>query len=299
MTQPTLTHQHGYLNDGDDASDWTTETRTNMAAPDATLSVMHGDIYKLQADFDDGVGTTEGFFVENATALNVNHILYPSWLVRYRTSNGSLGARARVEARFQDGTVEDLLPLSYSSGAAWATLAGTFTKSTSELDYLRFYAYGEENTPNGTYYTYYDFALIHKDTFSFPYVDDVELIFENRYADIEIPGRKGDITQYLGAPSPTIRLTGKIDIGSSTSWGTPLLEYLYRIWQDAHNDPWQWFSTGGLSDSDRCINCKVTLRRMPFIEHKDANREWSLDLKMYSLSSGNETTWTDLQWLGI
>ena len=104
----------------------------------------------------------------------------------------------------------------------------------------------------------------------------------------------------MGSKEPvSFRLSGKIDIGASADWGEPVLEYLYRIWKDAHKEPWQWFSTGGLGDDDRIFNGKVTLRTLPFVEDKEATRTWSVLLKQYSLSSGSETTWDDLQWLGI
>jgi len=262
-----------------------------MLAGDATPTILYGDVLQIEAVFDEGA--TDEYCNYEKDITNFSSNTYPYFLLRYKTSESANGAKAKVILGFTSGT-QVILDESYST--TWKVASGTITADKT-VDKVFFYA--EDDGVNGTFYVYYDFLLLHKGIFNFPYVDDISLELENRYADIAIPGRVGDISQYLGSPSPVIKLSGKIDIGADSTWGEPPLEYLYRVWQEAHSDRWQWFSTGGLGDSDRIINCKVTLRKFPFIENKEATRAWSLELKHYSLSSGDEDTWGDLQWLGI
>jgi len=115
----------------------------------------------------------------------------------------------------------------------------------------------------------------------------------NAYADLRAPTRIGDIIQYLGMNAPTIRLNGKIDVDTS-NWGSPYGEYLYYIWREATNDPWQWFTSD-------LINCKVTPRTFSLSQSSDSKalRLWSCELRKYDKSSGAETTWGGKQYYGF
>jgi hypothetical protein len=181
------------------------------------------------------------------------------------------------------GTIETVLGFSPS----WTV--NTITLETS--DTITAIVIGANDDPDslaaGTYQVYFDFILVCEDVFTFPYVSKggtsggVQVEIVNRYADIEIWGRVGDITQYGGMTSPIIRLSGDMD--TRTGWGTtPPGEKLYNIVMEAYTDPWQWFTSD-------VVNCKVTPRRLPIGQEvgSNAQRVWTLDLKQYSLSCGS------------
>lgn len=294
MTEPSITYGHGYLSDCDDKTSWTEDGAPTLT--DTDLTVEHGDFFKV-------IGTATGAGESTYWVYDITDIpqsTYKKFLVRWKTSASSNGIGAKVVLDFSTDLSDTQTILDTGFNTSFQVASGDITTGKTMKRVL---FYGVSDAACTAEYAYYDFLLLHKGTFTFPYVHDIHPVFDNRYVDIAIPGRLGDITQYLGAPSPSIRLTGKLDIGDAGSptyaWGHPALEYLYRIWQEAHSDPWQWFSTGGLTDDDRIINCKVTLRKLDFTEHKEATRDWTLDLKHYSLSSGDETTSADMQWIGI
>jgi len=189
--------------------------------------------------------------------------------------------------------MQTLLDNSFSIN--WTTVSGEITPGKT-ISYVYIYADDvPDSIASGTYQVYYDFILLHKGTFTFPAITKgTELSLQNIYADLEIPGRVGSVTQFLGQSSPTIRLTGSMENwqnwGVSPKYGEPLFKALLEM----HKDPWQWFTSD-------LINCKVTVRS--FGPSKRAasrtQREWTLELKKYDLSSGNETLWDNLSWLGL
>ena len=286
MTAPTITYGHGYLTDCDDATGWG-ENLNNMLGADATLTVQHKDIFQIQADFDDGAGTDEYCYYEK-DITNISSNTYPKYLIRWKTSAGSAGAQAKVVLVFTAGTQE--IELGYNT--TWAVASGD-TTSGKTIDKVRFYADDElDVTPNGTYYVYYDFLLLHRGTFTFPFVDGrVFLKPSKKNVELDIPFRDTGILQQFGMKSPQILLEGTMN--TNRNWGTPDGEYLYYILRNP--DPWQWFTND-------LINCKVVVDNEGFSLGYDKNvaaqRVWSLPLKLYSLSSLAESTWDDKQWFG-
>jgi len=300
MTAPSITYGHGYLTDCDDVTDWTETTGGSIGG--TVFACDHGDIFRLGGTCTDAA---DEYVYREYNLDNISSNVYSKYVLRWKTLNAADALGARVKLIFTSGSQWILGESAPQFETTWQVKTGTIDPDKT-IDKIQLWADDYPDSEDGaTSAVYYDFVLLHKGTFTFPFIDDISVDFENRIVDIVIPGRPGDITQYLGAPSPSIKVTGKIDIGASSDWGTPILEYLYRIWQEAHKDPWQWFSTGGLSDSDRIINCKVTLRRLSFVENKEATREWTLELTHFSLSGGDvehgdgTLVWGDLQWLGI
>jgi len=238
--------------------------------------VLYHDLFDIEAT--GSAGNKIGYYELDVT--NIATSIYTTALWRYKTSSATI--KAKIELIFTAGTQTIL---DESDSTTWAHGHTTVTAAKT-LDKIRLYA----NQDTG--HVYYDFALICQGIGTFPQWHVLQPELPNRYADIEIPGRVGDITQYLGMRSPTIRLEGPMD--TSTAWGTPDGEYLYRLFHEAHTDPWQWFTSD-------LINCKVTPRAFSLKQEAGSGyqRLWTATFQLYSLSSGSETTWSDLQWLGL
>ena len=287
MAKPTITYGHGYLTDCYDATGWL-EFRENMADADASLTVLYNDVFKITAKFDQGATDEYVYYQKDITDISSD--IYSKFLIRYKTSESANGAKAKVMLGFSDSSAQTILDGSYST--RWTTASGTVT-SGKTISYVRIYA--DDDGTDGTFYVYYDFILLCEGTFSFPYVHSIDpLQLSNRYADLAIPGRDGDIQQYLGMKSPLIKLSGDMEEGT---WGGSKIEFgefLYRIFHENYHDPWQWFTSD-------LINCKVTPRDFYISQKHDSNahRVWNLVLAMYSASSGAESTWNSLQWLGF
>jgi hypothetical protein len=211
-----------------------------------------------------------------------------AWIVvRYKTSDASAGLAAKVELVFTSGT-QTVLDAKFSS--AWATVAVAVTAGKT-IDKIRLYAVSDSACGAG-HHVYYDFALICKGKFTFPSVSGrVHFEMNNVYADLPIPNRIGNETQYMGMNCPDIQIDGKVDV-STVGWGVPYGEYLMLIMQEASADPFQWFTSD-------MVNCKVTPRRLSIDQDGQALRTWSFYLKQYSRSGGQQTTWNDLQFWGV
>jgi len=272
-------------------TDWG-EFRTNMVDADATLSVADNDILQIEAIFDGGAAVDENVYYEK-DITDVAVADYPKYLVRWKTSGGSAAAQAKIQL-VGDGGGPNIQTISLGYSTTWKESRGDVTVTDTNIDKIRFYADDELNeTPNGTYYVYYEFLLLHVGTFTIPQWDTCELIMENRDADVEIPGRVGDIDQYLGMKSPYIHMDGPMD--TNTAWGTPDGEYMYKIHLRRFTEPWQWLTCD-------MGNFKVTSRILKIGQYKDSGyqRMWTWDLKLYSKSSGDATLWgSDLEWLGL
>jgi hypothetical protein len=149
------------------------------------------------------------------------------------------------------------------------------------------------------HHVYYDFVLLCKGAFTFPTVSGkIHFEMNNTFADLPIPARIGNQTQYLGMENPEITLDGKIDV-NTTGWsGTTRTtvgmygEYLMQIIQEAAADPFQWFTCD-------MVNCKVTPRKLLIDQDGQALRTWSVNLKQYSRSGGQLATWNNLQWWNV
>ena len=104
-----------------------------------------------------------------------------------------------------------------------------------------------------------------KDIFRLPFGS--EGTEQKQFIDLKIPGRVGNVTQYLGLVSRIIRLSSVME-NSSPEYE----EYLIRTWLKMRSDPWQWFSsnliTGKMIVGDLNIDKKA--------------RIWTLDMHEYS-----------------
>lgn len=308
MTKPTLTYGHKFLSDLTALTEvwegnswtWTEEAAnlTNCLAGDITPTILHGDIMQIELVCDDA-DTVEGgaysYPDEDGNNLGFSSTTYPKILIRYKTSEPTAGAHAKVELVFSAGGPQVVLDDAYST--KWKTVSVDITEAKT-IDHIRLYAECDTDTPNGTYYVYYDFVLIHKGTFEFPFVapGGVTLTLPKKLAQLEIPGRDGNILQNLGMASPRIRLEGNMD--TNMAWGTPDGEYLYKILRGAigdYHDPWQWFTSG-------IGNFKVTPApeglKIGMVDEEGVLRKYSMDFLVHSLSSLGESDWDELEWAG-
>jgi len=284
------------LEDCNDASGYS-ENVSGMTAEQASLTVLHGDIFRLEGVCD---GAGDEYCYYEKTGLSVYADLYPYWVCRIKTSVGSNGLGAKVIVEYADSTTKTLVGSTAPEfSSTWKVFTGTLTDNKT-ITKIRFYADDYPDTvASGTYQVYYDFLLFCKGTFAIPYSTNVDVAYPNRYVDIPIPGRGNPITQYIGASEPImITLRGDMLTSTQETWGTasyPYGEYLLYIWHKASSDPWQWFT------SDQ-INCKVT-PRAPILRQagdtdRGAQRIYDYPLALYSLSNIDESTWSGLQWLG-
>jgi len=254
---------------------------------------LYGDIIQLEGTCNDA--GDEFCYVENTTP-SFTTTSYNKYVLRYKTSVAEEGLSAYALIEFDDATTQTILA-SGTFSTRWAYTSGTITASKT-VDKIRLYAQDNPNSvDSGTYQVWYDFILLCENIFTFPKVHQdgrtggLELRVEPRYADIEIPGRVGDISQYLGMSSPSITLSG--DMGSGIGWGTPYGKNLYEVALEACTDPCQWFTSD-------LVNCKVTPRPLVIEEVPGkTKRVWSWELRHHSLSRGSESTWNDRQWLGL
>jgi len=185
----------------------------------------------------------------------------------------------------------------------WQVKSGTVTP-TKTIDKVYLFANDyPDSTAAGTTYVDFDFLLLHKGTFTFPFFKVLRPRFPMKVAQIEIPGRDGDIIQRLGMKSPEITLQAPMQSGET--WGSKTGasadstvqtygEYLYYIARE--NAPWQWLTSD-------MINCKVTPAPQGCgFKQTDTSdgalRVCQLKFLMYSLSSLGESVWDDPQWYG-
>lgn len=272
MTKPTITYGHGIFDDLTDDTDWAL-TDSGLGA---AKSILYGDFLKITGTCN-AAGNEYAYVEKDVGDLKSNN--YPTFLLRWATSEDEEpGLAAGAQILFTVGDPQQILPLSFSTKARVAT--GTVT-SDKTIDKIRLYADDVPDTlATGEHSDVFDFLLICQGIFTFPKLTEVRLRSSNRYADIEIPGRVGDITQNLGAKSLEIVLTG--DVKSDTGWGNPLLEKLYQIQFEAHKQPWQWFTSD-------LIDCKVTVRDFNAYQiGRDSQRVWELTLKKHDGHCGSD-----------
>jgi len=285
MATPTLTLGHGEMDDCSTKTGWgAVQTGGNII--NETHTVLFGDVFKLDAECTDALD--EYIYIEK-DVTNFSSTVYNNFLVRYYTSAASNGLGAQVEVIFDDVTSEYVFGSTPQFSPVWTTATGTLTTGKT-VDKIRLYAKDEPDSVTGAHTVYFDFILFYNTKFVFPYVNgEVTVNTPQRYVDIPIPGRVGDITQYLGAENPVITVSGDMQIGS---WNTPKGETLHRACVESHAYPWQWFT------SDR-VNCKVTLRNFSVTQPggSDTKPRYTLNMKLYSLSCGSNYEY--FEWLGL
>lgn len=290
MTKPTITWGHGYLTDCDDATGWT-ETESSLVA---ALTVEDGDVFKIEGTCNDA-GDEYVHYEKDIT--DISSTLYNKYLVRWKTSAAANGLKAYISFEYDDASFDDV-DLGFST--SWTVSSGTIDTAKT-LDKIRFGATDDPNSIDaGTFQVYYDFLMVHVGTFTFPFVDGTEDIsLQNNIVYVKIPRRVGNITQYQGADSPIIRLNGKMD--TNTSWAasgyTTLGFDLMRILKEMHKDPFQWLTTDLLGTSG---GCKVTMPKLKIskVAGSKSQRLWELEMRNYSKSGGDASSWPYLSWIG-
>lgn len=299
MTKPTITHGHGHLNDCDDASGLAANHSADPLT-NPTCTVLHGDIYQIEgtcdAVADEYVSYTEDF------TPNISSDVYTKYVVRWKTSESANGLGAVAQIFFADLSWQAVVGATnpeYST--TWKVSSGTITPSKT----IEKIVFAADDYPNsiaaGTFQVYFDFFLLHKNVFTLPFVSGTEGIeLLNNLVYLKSPSRVGNITQNLGADSPIIRLSGKMD--DDTGWrgssGAGIHgEDLYNLWLGMKDDPFQWLTTDLLGALG---GCKVTVPRLAIrkVPGSKSKRMWSVDFRHYSLSSGDADSWTGLDWLG-
>ena len=293
MTNPTLTYGHGYMNDMDDASDWA-EVETGLSC---TATSLYFDILKLTGICDDA---GDEYATYTADITDISSSTYTKCLVHWKTSESINGCGARVQLEFDDASTQWILgETTPQFSQQWQLTSETVTTGKT-IDKIHLYAddYPDGAASDGTSYVYYDYVLLCKNIFTFPYVTSpdgnarVQLDLDNEIAELHPPGMMGSHTQEVGLKNPVILLNGTMD--SNTSWGTPYGQHLYYIWLHVHEDPWQWFTSD-------LINCKVLPKHFSIAQDSgvDALRTWNAELMMYNKSGGGKTEWKDnIEWVG-
>lgn len=286
MTKPTITHGHGFLNDMDDTTDWT-ETESGMTA---SIASKYGDILQITC-ITNGSGDQYAYYEHDLS--NISSTTFTKYVLRWKTSEAaSPGVGARARLMFTSGDQWILGETTPQFSSTWNVATGTITGAKT-IDKVRLYADDYPDAQSGTYYVYYDFVLLCQGIWELPFVDgSEELEITNNYAYIKIPGRVGNVTQYLGMDSPIMRLSGTMDTNSS--WGSPDGEYFYGNTWAMFAEPWQWLSSDVFSG-------KITVPKFKIGKIADSKRQrtWSIDFRKYDLSSGDEALQGDLQWFGF
>ena len=278
MAKPTITYNHALLDDMTSITGWSKDETGGLAI---TYEIIHKTYMKITGTCDNAADEY-AYIEKDFTDFDTDD--YPYYLLRVATEVASNGLTISAEALFDDATTQQILAPTFST--TWLVKTGTLTAGKM-LDKLRIYADDDPNTiDSGSYYVLCDFALVCEGAYTIPNVSRrEELILQNR-GGIQIPGRLGDISQYMGADSPRLEWAGEMK-GDVTDWGTPLGEKLYNIWFNRHQEPWQWVT------SDQ-INSKMKMDDLRIRKDKasGALRVWESSLSKYDGTSGaNEWIW--------
>lgn len=281
MTRPTITYGHELLDNCTSIAGWQ-EHFSGMLATDATLTVVDDDLFRIEAVVDDA--GNEYCYYQYPTAgspLSIDTDTYKKLLVRWKTNVASNGVGARVMVWYDAAWHYAAVGVDYPEFNIGWKVSSADLPPNKTIEYVAFVADDyPDDCPSDTYYVYFDFILLHKDTFTIPATDAIHLRFRNQFVDLSPLERVGEISQNLGATSPEITLTGTVK--SNTGWGSPLLEKLYDIYFNAHQEPWQWFTSD-------LINCKVTIRDFDASQMgASSQRKWELRLKKFDYHCGSK-----------
>lgn len=287
-TNPTITWDHGYFFDCDDDTGWG-ETESSLPS---TLTVLHGDIFQIEGAPDDA-GDEYVHYEKDITNFSTN--TYTKYVVRSKTSVSSNGLKPYISWQFTAGFQDIALDFS----TRWKVSTGTITASKT-VDKIRLAATDDPDAlAAGTYQVYYDFVLACRNIFTFPHVKKIYLKTPQKLAQLEIPGRAGDIIQKLGMKSPEIVIEG--DMKAGETWGDTTLTYgeiLMRIMNSS--DPWQWleFSLGS-EDVGFKVTPNIAGLELELPSNEKGVAGYRCPFIVTNLSDLLESTWADLQWMGI
>ena len=288
LTKATLTYGHGKLHDldtmplgaGDD--EWEETDANGIAA----WAIQDKDAFVATVT-PTAAAQTANLAYELSTTLT--GALYTKALVRFKTSASAAGVKAGLIITYTDASTE-ATDLGYST--TWKVTTAT-PNPAKTVDKVAFKVTSDTGVTSGTFYVYFDFFLVCKGVFTFPFVSDTEEAeLDNNHVYDKIPSRVGNLTQYNGADSPLIRFTGDMD--TSTNWGTPLGRYLVDVWKNSHKERWQWLTSD-------LLNCKVSCLRLVLrkVGGSKVQRLFAFEMRKFDQSSGDSTLWDDLSWMGI
>ena len=255
---------------------------------------LYGDVYKITATCD-GTGNEYAYYSKTISPT-INTTTYNKFLLRWKTSVGSVGLGARVYVGFTSGSQWILggTTPQFSDADTWKVTSGTLT-SGKYVNLIAFYADDYPDTVSvGTYDVSYEFVLFHKGTFTFPNVaHGLEFSPPPKYGIIPIFGRVGDITQGGGSESATASVSCDLDIGD---WKRPQDstsktdyvdgEVFYDIAHNSSSEPWQWLDTGKQQFKATLEEPKIRYDK----DGKTSRRTLDLLFREYRLScAGNES----------
>ena len=274
MTTPTISYGHGSLQDLTTTTGW---TAGGEAGATCTFSCLNDDVFSLYLA---PAGGNKTCYVKNDTDIDISPNTYPKVIIRYKTSDATIKAKIVIE----DDTAATQTVLAESSSTTWKIATATLTLS-GQIDHITLYVKGTTGT------VYYDFVLICKGQFTFPFISgQVSLDATPRNIDVPISGKVGDHSQNLGSPGCPIHLSGEIN--SSTLWKDDLGivgGVLYDISHNSYHEPWQWFT----SDEG---NMKVKLASGPLLSqvfNVNAVRTFDMILKEYRGRCGSNETYAE------
>ena len=286
------TYGHGFFDDcndkdreGTDTNSWeVNENLNNMAGGDATLTVDNGDYFKIEAVFDGGAGVDEYCYYE-FDMTNISSDVYTQYLIRWKTSDAANGAMAKV---FLDFTAGDQTILTSSYSTDWTVSTGTITAGKT-IDQIRLYA--DDDGTDGTFYVYYDFTLLFKNTFTLPNLA-YGLDFDHPPKEVFpfIPSKATNPTQHLGTENAVVNIGCDLNIGPWKRTANPVdtvkAETFMDIWHNRSSEPWQWMNFG---------NRQFKVTTHPRFNLSD-NR---LDLRCTEFSLGNKSEETYVERFGL
>lgn len=244
MTNPKISYGHGYLCDMDSATYWGAVANSGINNPTLTSD---GDVVTLLGGLD---STDDEFaYWQKTLSPQLSTNLYRNFIIRWKTKYSTNSCGAKVVLNFNDATWQAILGATTPEfSTTWKVSTGTITINKA-ISNIQIYMDDYPNSINtGNDHTvYYDFILLCKGIFEFPYVSgEVEINFPNRDALIPISSRVGDITQPLGAPNATVRIWGDMDnrAGWKRSGDAIPGQVFYDIGLNAYKEPFQWLDTG-------------------------------------------------------
>jgi hypothetical protein len=296
VTKPSITYQNGYEDDFcDGETDWTRVLSGMTAAQTYTNpQVNDGDVFELKGICDDA-GQEYVYYEKDITNISSN--TYDTAVVRWKTADSANGCGANVRLMFTSGD-QFILGSIPQYSTSWTTTITAITSSKT-IDKIRLYLDDyEDSVAGGSHYVYFDFILLCK-RFTFPFVSgSEELEMDNNIIYLKAPGRVGNITQYMGADNPTIRFNGKIDDNATWTVASILAGDLFKLWWYMKDDMFHWLSTDLLGAVG---GCKVTVPKLGLskVSGSKSKRMWGLELRHYSKSDGDASSWGSLDWLGV
>ena len=267
MTTPTISYGHGTLQDLTTTTGW---TAGGEAGATCTFSCLNEDVFSLYLA---PAGGNKTCYVKNDTDIDISPNTYPKVIIRYKTSDATIKAKIVIE----DDTAATQTVLAESSSTTWKTATATLTL-TGQIDHITLYVKGTTGT------VYYDFVLICKGQFSFPFISgNIDIDTPIRNTRLKPSLRVGNITQPQGSDDTTIIITGEMGSGDNWKGANNIIgEILYDIAHNVLTEDFQWFTSD-------LITCKVTLEAKQLSQRFNINtqRAYTIMLCEYRTRCGS------------